>query len=544
MTAVRRRSNATALAAMAATLLMLMYALLAGARTAEATHAEAISITASSLTVGATDVTYTIEFRIGGGNGATVAGQGDVTVTFPDGFDVSDATFVAADSTVAGSPISGEYTNYQLDGQQFQLLDFTDVLADGTTFSLKFEGVDNPTTSGNQTLRFQVWSHTVADLGSINTNGSGSVVITGPVLDTFSVTAPGGGPIGAQTAGVPFQIEVAALNDSGDPFTDLDAAAYSVDITTAGSTAGSTGLGTVTLDFSATPGTATHTVMLGVAQSIELTVTSTGTPSVNGTSNTFNVVTPPDPEPVIDSIVEHGETRVQVINRRSRAVQADQVTTIQTQGRGGSSVSVEIPAGAIEGDHGPLRLEVAAVSNQAALDRQAPPFGGADVYASFVVRLVDQRGNAVDASFSEPVTLTFTLRASALPEDVEADTLVLSFWDGTEWVLVPATITENGDGTVSLVAEVSHFTLFQVTDQPEDWGQFTPDPRPTGQTFAVWHGGGYDLFDAELEGGTAWILVAAQWFTYSAENPAFVNAPFLAEFPDGVPALTAVIVAR
>src|SRR5690606_8846988 len=155
--------------------------------------------------------------------------------------------------------------------------------------------------------------------------------------------------------------------------------------------------------------------------------------------------------------------------------------------------------------------------------QQAPPLGGAAVFASFVVRLVDLRGNTVDASFTHPVTLTFTIPASALPEDADEGTLMLSFWNGTAWVIVPATATLNEDGSMALVAEVSHFTLFQVTGTPDDWGLFTPALRPTGVTFSVWNGGSLEVFGEELAGATAWLIVEGRWLTYSVASPAFVN---------------------
>src|SRR5690606_4034702 len=125
----------------------------------------------------------------------------------------------------------------------------------------------------------------------------------------------------------------------------------------------------------------------------------------------------PPEEEIDDTITEHGETTVSVVNRRATSVGATGATTVQTTAPDGASVRVDIPAGSLEGDPSGLRLEVAAVRRQSQLDQQAPPLGGADVFASFVVRLVDLRGNTVDASFTHPVTLTFTIPASALPED-------------------------------------------------------------------------------------------------------------------------------
>src|SRR5690606_2479121 len=141
-----------------------------------------------------------------------VAGQGDVAITFPAGYDLSSATFVEADSTLDGAPIAGEYASFEVSGQGLHLLDFTDVLADGTAFFLTFAGIANPAAAGNQTLSLQVFNHTVGHLASINTNGSAIVAISGPELTSFQVSAVGGGLIGNQQVGVPFQIQVVALD--------------------------------------------------------------------------------------------------------------------------------------------------------------------------------------------------------------------------------------------------------------------------------------------------------------------------------------------
>lgn len=511
--------------------------------TAYATHADGVSVTASSTAAGATNVSYTIEFTIGGGNGATNAGQGDVVITFPAGYDVASATFVEADSTLRGSAIAGEYASFEISGQALHLVDFTDVLSDGTTFVLKFDGIDNPVSGGNHTIQMQVFNHTIGDSGSINTNGSGVIAISAPELDAFQVTTVGGGPIGNQQVGVPFQVQVAALDDSGDPFTSLDDAAYAVDIAILGDAAGTAGLGAVTLDFSSTPGTATHTVTLNAAQSAEaITVTSVDKPAVDGTSNSFNVIAPPEPEDD-DVIIETGETPVRVVNRRSFVLGTDGAATGETRTPSGATLRVQIPAGAIEDASG-LRLEVAAVQDQPGLDRQASPLGGADVFASFVVRLVDNRGVPVEAAFALPVTLTFTVSAQDLPDDMGEDGLLLSFWNGSSWTVVPATVTLNADGSATLVADLMHFTLFQVTGLPGDWGTFSPTPYSTGISLTAWQGGAFDLFDAALGGAAAWVSLEGQWYGYRSEAPPFVNAPFLEIYADGVPRSTFVAFVR
>ncbi len=538
---MRRFSGAAGVAVLVAVFLASVSVLLPPG-TAHATHAENVSITASSTTIGATNVSYTVEFSIGDGNGATVPGQGDVVVTFPAGYDVSSATFVEAESTVGGAPIPGEYASFTVNGQALHLEDFTQLLSDGTRFVLKFEGIGNPAAPGNYSLHFQVFSHTIGDLASINTSGSSDVLITGPGLDAFQVTAVGGGPIAHQQVGVPFEVQIAALDDLGDPYTALDDAAYAVDITILGDTTGSIGLGALTLDFSSTPGTTTHTVTLAAAQAAEaITVTSTGAPAVNGTSNNFDVITPP-PLEIGDVIIEAGEIPVPVVNRRSFPLGTDGAATGETTTANGTTLRVVVPAGAIDDATG-LRLEVAAVQDQSSLDRQAASIGGADAFASFVIRLVDSRGVPVEAAFALPVTLTFTVSAQDLPDDVGED-MLLSFWDGSSWTLVPASVTLNTVGSATLVADLMHFTLFQVTGLPGDWGTFSPAPHATGISLTMWQGGGLDLLDAALDGAAAWVALEGQWYGYRSHAPAFVNAAFLENYADGVPRSTFVAFVR
>ena len=510
-----------------------------------ATHADGIAITASTRLVGATNVTYTVEFTIGLANGTTPAGQGDVTVTFPVGYDLSSATFVEEDSTVGGAAIAGKYAALQVSGQQFQLLDFTDALSDDppTTFVLTFEGITNPATTGNKTLQLQVWSQAVGDFASINTNGAGTVEIVAPSLASFEVTAPGGGPIGDQTAGSAFQIQVAAIDSEGEPFIDLDDAAYAVDITILGDATGATGLGAVTLDFSGTPGTAIHTVRLTSVRAGEvITVTSDASPSVNGASNAFGVAAPPAP-PAPDIIQEAGNTPVQVTNRRSVALGADGAATGETTSPDGTTLRVAIPSGAFGGASG-IRLELAAVLDGPGLAQQAPPLGGAAVVASFVVRLVDAQGTPVDARFGEPVTLTFTLPAASLPDGGDEDGLLLSFWNGDEWIVVPATVTLNADGSAAVVASVMHFTLYQVTEVPSDWETFAPTPHPTGITLTAWQGGDLEAFEAAVNGASAWVSIDGAWLGYVSGAPAFVNERFAEAYAEGVPRGTYVAFVR
>ncbi|MFC1950471.1 hypothetical protein ACFLWD_02270 [Chloroflexota bacterium] len=69
------------------------------------------------------------------------------------------------------------------------------------------------------------------------------------------------------------------------------------------------------------------------------------------------------------------------------------------------------------------------------------------------------------ATFDPPITITFTLDLDDLPDGVDPEDLVLAFWDGDEWVELDGDVdVENG--TITITADVEHFTTFAVITVP------------------------------------------------------------------------------
>jgi len=63
------------------------------------------------------------------------------------------------------------------------------------------------------------------------------------------------------------------------------------------------------------------------------------------------------------------------------------------------------------------------------------------------------------ATFSPPMTLTWSYDSSVLPEGVVEEDLVLAYYDGTEWIELSCVVdTENN----TITASVSHFTTFAI----------------------------------------------------------------------------------
>ncbi|MCK9485548.1 MAG: hypothetical protein M0R73_02435 [Dehalococcoidia bacterium] len=240
-----------------------------------------------------------------------------------------------------------------------------------------------------------------------------------------------------------------------------------------------------------------------------------------------------------------GEIAVPVTARKSVGLDPGEGTVLGTTAPDGASVQVSVPVDAV-GDDLPsgVRLEVAAVPDIRAVSPEPPAIPEGTFLAHFVVRLVDEQGNTVPFTFNAPVTLEFTVPASTLPEGADQEALVIVYWNGSMWQEVEARVSEGPDGTLTLTAEVLHFTLFAIPYAP-GWGTFDPAPAAAGVTLARWLGGDFERMEAALaEGGAFWVFQHGVGRRHIAGAPDFVNASFEEWFPDGVPAGTAGVVGR
>ena len=320
----------------------------------------------------------------------------------------------------------------------------------------------------------------------------------------------------------------------------------------------------VTVNRTVHPGsssTATGSTALVVgSNTVTVTVTSAG-----GTTKTYTVTVTRDSAPVEQPVPtptptatpppvkEPGNVSVPVKDPVKATVNPDVSTQVQTTGAGGSTAKVTVPPSALPSTTpANVSVRVAAVADPVALRVQAPPPARAQVVVDFVVNLVvsatvdgETEDEVVEASFDQPVALEFTLSASQIPQGSTTDTIILAFWNGSDWVEVDAVVSLNADGSYTLIGNVNHFTLFSVFISPPGWGTFTVTPYSTGVTLTRWVGGGYArLIKAVGEDNSVWIYRDGHAIGYIVGAPAFANARFVTMLPDGVPPEEPVAIVR
>jgi hypothetical protein len=199
--------------------------------------------------------------------------------------------------------------------------------------------------------------------------------------------------------------------------------------------------------------------------------------------------------------------------------------TVSTSSEAGASVLVTVPASSMPAG---ATVQVSAIINPAQLEVAAPPPPGADILAGFQLSAYMPTGDSVADDFEPAVGLEFTVPRSVLP----AGALALAFWDGSDWISADATITQNGDGSISASAEFTHFTLFAVIAQPPL--PFGTLPPAGGFGLAVWRGLDFTsaesaaFFLAARAGGALYLLdpQSQRFFTYVVGAPAVVNNEF------------------
>lgn len=128
--------------------------------------------------------------------------------------------------------------------------------------------------------------------------------------------------------------------------------------------------------------------------------------------------------------------------------------------------------------------------------------------------------------------LSFEVSAEDLPAGVGTSTVSLAFWNGTDWTAVDATVVVNPDGSITVQAAVTHFTIFAVVMQPAKpfRGTFAP---AGGLSLMRWDG--LDSTSAAAAkllpfgaGGAIYTLNQQEqrWFAYIVGAPEFVNTAF------------------
>ena len=150
-------------------------------------------------------------------------------------------------------------------------------------------------------------------------------------------------------------------------------------------------------------------------------------------------------------------------------------------------------------------------------------------------------------SFDAPIQLDFQIDASALPANAANSELTIVYWDGSEWVGVPTTVT--GTTRRTFIAQVGHLTLFGVAHglaQLEVEATIRGTLPTSGFGGLVTFGGSV----AELE--TALVSAGCLAPIFTTLDGAFVgffptstvvlaNAKFLQHYGSGIPLRTPLI---
>ncbi len=561
--------------------------------------ADTSTVTVSPTSVPAnlvTEATITVTFRDRGGN--PVAGEdaglliGCGGTTGGDSEGTSDALGQVVLSVTADQAgpcsIEVEAWNAGVRLTQTVTVNFTEPVATAANSSITADDGGGATADGVDTATVTVTVHDQADVAiegatvtlsggaapvDATTDASGVATFTvtsteaktvtytatsgGVTLGTAAVTYQAGPPAGLRLTG-PGGIEQGSVSS---PFTltVVDAHGNPSEVATAttftlssNSTDVAFGSGaSVTVPAGADSVTFTYQDMVSGTSTITATWDSGGTDlgSVDAvvTVNPPAVDLPPPPtstDPDDDDDGDEGEPveepDVTRVNEVETSVTSDEAAEVATETEDGATARVVAPANALpEG----ATISAAAITNVEELKEQAPPPANADVTLAFVIEATDADGNDIEDGFNEPIALQFTVPAGTVPDDASGDDLVLVFWNGSEWVEVAGTVTENEDGSFTIDAEVDHFTIFSVIHQPGR-GTFSPAPE-AGVTLTIWQGGGYALLDEALaDGGSVWVYEDGTGRGYVAGAPDFVNAAFRERYPSGVAAGTPLVVVQ
>ena len=208
----------------------------------------------------------------------------------------------------------------------------------------------------------------------------------------------------------------------------------------------------------------------------------------------------------------------------------------------GSDGRITVPAGAVSGGTSVVLQSLDSVRDLVA----TAPLTGGRLIAALSAQVLDAAKQPITTNFTKAVTISITLPVAALA-GVDTAGLQLIYWSGTEWVAVPAVVKANADGSVTVSADVMHFTVYAVS---------VKSAAPVTLAKAIPVSGGFGLF--VFGGGTAEQLVAASgcptvssafWATVNGTFVTFipgtaitsVNAAFNDAFPNGIPAGTPLI---
>ena len=211
----------------------------------------------------------------------------------------------------------------------------------------------------------------------------------------------------------------------------------------------------------------------------------------------------------------------------------------------GSDARITVPAGAVSGGTSVVLQSLESVRDLAA----TAPLTGGRLIAALSAQVLDAAKQPITTNFTKAVTISITLPAAAL-SGVDTAGLQLIYWSGTEWVVVPAVVKANADGSVTVSADVTHFTVYAVSVKSAApvtpaTAAFASKPvySASKQAQAVFMGGTLEALEQSMlsEGAAgAWAQDGTGRFQLYIAQAGVVNADFVRVFPKGFAGPTAI----
>ena len=123
-----------------------------------------------------------------------------------------------------------------------------------------------------------------------------------------------------------------------------------------------------------------------------------------------------------------------------------------------SSVTVTVPVGAIPSAE---RIVVEPIASLTEMDNIAPKTGA--TLAAVSAQALDTDGNEVTTNFNAAVSIVISVPANSVPTGSTAANMKMQYWTGTVWQTISSTTVLQADGSMTITAAASHFTLFSAT---------------------------------------------------------------------------------
>ena len=274
-----------------------------------------------------------------------------------------------------------------------------------------------------------------------NITNANTQTITAGAIDHYAVSAIGS----PQVSGTAFNVTIQAQDQSNNDITTGGDAAETVNITLGQVDAGATPTATTTAN-----GTVTVGMTMTVAQAGQ-SITFTGATSGKiGTSNSFDVTSPPTPTVSRRGPTIKAKLFGEVFYLRT-TTKGETRETIEATSEDGN-LTITIPRGtiALDEDDNSLRTLKAEFY-------ESPPDPPEDAH---IIGLAYDLGPD-GATFDPEITLGYTYDPDDLPEGVNEEDLVLAYYneDIGEWVELDTTVDPV---TNTIIAEVDHFTVFTI----------------------------------------------------------------------------------